>query len=316
LRPDTQPGPDGVLVVDKPRGITSHDVVTRCRRILGTRRVGHVGTLDPLATGVLPLVIGRSTRLATLLSDGDKVYQSVFRLGVVTNTYDITGTVVADAIIGQRDGPAITREAVELMSRRFVGSFTQAPPPFSAKKIGGVRAYRLARRQEPVEPKPVEVTVHQLDIQSLTGDRLSCRVVCAPGFYVRSLAHDLGQALGCGACLEELRREQSGAFGLGEAATMDQLERDHESMTRHLLPMAELLPNLPSVVVTGRGAQLAAHGNSLTPPQFEPSSDAVSRGLDHPGSKETVKVYNQEGALLAIAEGSMAGVLHPRIVLV
>lgn len=165
MRPDTQPGPDGVLVVDKPRGITSHDVVTRCRRILGTRRVGHVGTLDPLATGVLPLVIGRATRLATLLSEGDKVYQSVFRLGVVTNTYDVTGTVVADAVIGRTDGPAITREAVELMSRRFVGTFTQVPPPFSAKKIGGVRAYRLARRQEPVEPKPVEVTVHQLDIE-------------------------------------------------------------------------------------------------------------------------------------------------------
>jgi len=318
LRPDPQPGPDGVLVVDKPRGITSHDVVTRCRRILGTRRVGHVGTLDPLATGVLPLVIGRTTRLATLLSKGDKIYHSVFRLGVVTNTYDVTGSVVADTtdLLGRKGGPAITRDAIESMSRRFVGTFIQVPPPFSAKKIGGVRAYRLARRQEPVEPKPVEVTVRQLDIESLTNDRLSCRVTCAPGFYVRSLAHDFGQELGCGACLEELRREQSGAFGLGEAVTMDQLERDHESPTRHLVPMAKLLPNLPSVVVTARGARLAAHGNALTPPQFESSSGAVSPGLDSPELKETVKVYDREGALLAIAEGSMAGVLHPRIVLV
>ena len=278
--------------------------------------MGHVGTLDPLATGVLPLVIGRATRLATLLSEGDKVYHSVFRLGVVTNTYDVTGSVVAAAIAGREVGPAITRATIESMSRRFVGTFAQVPPPFSAKKIGGIRAYRLARRQLPVEPRPVEVTVRQLDIESLTDDRLSCRVICAPGFYVRSLAHDLGQALGCGACLEELRREKSGAFGLDEAVTLDQLERDQESPTRHLLPMAGLLPNLPSVVVSARGARLAAHGNTLTPPQFEPSSGATSRELDSPELKDTVKVYDQEGSLLAIAEGSMAGVLHPRIVLV
>ncbi len=319
MRPDTQTGPDGVLVVDKPRGITSHDAVARCRRILGMRRVGHVGTLDPLATGVLPLVIGRSTRLAALLSEGDKVYRSVFRLGVVTDTYDVTGTVVAD---GMRRGgtTAMTLDEVEAMSRRFVGTFTQVPPPYSAKKIAGIRAYRLARRQEPVEPKPVEVTVRQFEIESVTDDQLSCRIVCAPGFYVRSLAHDLGQALGCGACLEDLRREQSGAFGLDQAVSMDQLERDHESAERHLLPMAELLPNLPSVVVTERGARLAAHGNALTPTQFAPCSDAVSVSLDSPRSEGAssvkIKVYDRNGSLLAIAEGSMAGVLHPRIVLV
>ena len=308
-----------MLVVDKPRGITSHDAVTRCRRILGTRRVGHVGTLDPIATGVLPLVVGRSTRLATLLSEGNKVYHSVFRLGVVTDTYDTTGTIVAD---GMRQGRTarITLDAVEAMTRRFVGTFTQVPPPYSAKKISGIRAYRLARRQEPVAPKPVEVTVRQFEIESLTDDRLTCRIICAPGFYVRSLAHDLGQALGCGACLEDLRREQSGAFGLDQTVTMDQLERDRESARRHLLPMSELLPNLPSVVVDERGARLTAHGNALTPTQFEPSSGTVSVGLDSPplegASSVRVKVYDRSGSLLAIAEGTTAGVLHPRIVLV
>ena len=309
-----------MLVVDKPRGITSHDAVTRCRRVLGTRRVGHVGTLDPLATGVLPLVIGRTTRLAALLSEGDKVYRSVFRLGVVTDTYDVTGTVVAD---GMRQGgtASIALEAVDAISRRFVGTFTQVPPPYSAKKIGGIRAYRLARRQEPVAPQPVEVTVRQLDIESLTDDRLSCRVICAPGFYVRSLAHDLGHALGCGACLEDIRREQSGAFGLDQAVTIEELERDHESATRHMLPMAELLPNFPSVVLTDRGARLAAHGNPLPPTECKPS--VVSVGLASPplegasSAKATlVKLYDRSGSLLAIAEGSTAGVLHPRIVLV
>ena len=287
--------------------------------MLGTRRVGHVGTLDPLATGVLPLVIGRSTRLAALLSDGEKVYRSVFRLGVVTDTYDVTGTVVADSL--RRGGAAaIGLDEVEAMSRRFVGTFTQIPPPYSAKKIGGVRAYRLARRQERVEPKPVEVTVRQFEIVSLTDDRLSCRIICAPGFYVRSLAHDLGQALGCGACLEDIRREQSGAFGLGQGVTMDQLERDHEAARRLLIPMAELLPNLPSVVVTERGARLTAHGNALLPTQFAPASGDASASLDSPAPRGAtwakVKVYGRNGALLAIADGSTAGVLHPRIVLV
>lgn len=267
---------------------------------------------------MLPLVIGRSTRLAALLSEGEKVYRSVIRLGVVTDTYDVTGTIVADGM--RRGGTApVTLDAVEAISRRFVGTFAQTPPPYSAKKIDGIRAYRLARRQAPIALKPVEVTVRQFDIESLADDRLSCRVICAPGFYVRSLAHDLGQALGCGACLEDLRREQNGAFGLDHAVTMDQLERDQESAGRLLIPMAELLPNLPSVVVTERGARLAAHGNALTPQHFE-TSGAVSDGPDSPRSEAAspgkVKVYNGSGALLAIAEGSTAGVLHPRIVLV
>ena len=319
VRPSPQTGPDGVLVVDKPRGITSHDAVARCRRILGTRRVGHVGTLDPIATGVLPLVVGRSTRLAMLLSEGNKVYHSIFRLGVVTDTYDTTGTVVADGMRQERSVPSAP-DAIEAVSRRFVGTFTQFPPPYSAKKIDGIRAYRLARRQEVVAPKPVKGTVHQFEIESLKDDRLTCRIICAPGFYVRSLAHDLGQALGCGACLEDLRREQSSAFSLDHAVTMDQLERDHGSAMRHLVPMSELLPNLRSVVVTERGARLTAHGNALTPTEFEPSSAAVSVGIASPSLEEAssgkVKVYDRSGSLLAIAESSTAGILHPRIVLV
>ena len=320
MRSAPQNGPDGVLVVDKPRGITSHDAVTRVRRILRMRRIGHVGTLDPLATGVLPLVVGRATRLASLLSEGDKVYRAVFRLGVVTDTYDVTGEVVVVDGVQRRTETPITLEGIEVMSHRFVGTFRQAPPPFSAKKIGGIRAYRLARKNEPVAPKPVEVTVRRFEIEALTDDRLSCLVICAPGFYVRSLAHDLGRALGCGACLEQLRRERNGTFGLDQAVTMDALERDHGVATAQLQPMAELLPDLPSVIVTQRGAQLAAHGNPLTPTEFETSSAGVPAGIDSSGSADAspakVKVFDGDGSLLAIADGSTAGILHPRIVLV
>ena len=156
---------DGVLVVDKPPDLTSHDVVARVRRVLGIRRVGHLGTLDPMATGVLPLVVGRATRLASLLSVGPKIYEAVIRLGVVTDTYDVTGSVVPSP--NQRVDPRdVNLRAVEMAHRAFTGTFRQQPPPFSAKKIRGVRAYRLARRQRPVAPSATEATVHSFEIRS------------------------------------------------------------------------------------------------------------------------------------------------------
>ena len=319
MSPDSHSGLDGVIVVDKPSGITSHDVVARMRRILGTRRIGHVGTLDPLATGVLPLVVGRATRLASLLSAGDKVYAAVIRLGVATDTYDATGEVAASE--AYRDHPIPTDLAiVRTVSRTFIGTFQQLPPPFSAKKIGGVRAYRLARRRQSVEPAPVEVTVREFEVQALHQNRLHCRVTCAPGFYMRALAHDLGKSLSCGACLESLRREQSGAFTLAETVTPDLLEHDPKAAGQHLLPMATLLPELPGVIATVRGAHLVAHGNSLMPSDFTFAQTSDAKAEDAPApyreAAEKVKVYDQDRNLLAIAEGQTAGVLHPRIVLV
>jgi tRNA pseudouridine55 synthase len=284
------------------------------RRILGTRRIGHVGTLDPLATGVLPLVVGKATRLASLLSAGDKVYSAVFLLGTATDTYDTTGEVIST------EKPRLDLARARAASCEFVGTFQQTPPTFSAKKIGGVRAYRLARRRQPVEPAPVEVTVKEFEVEALDGDRLRCRVTCAPGFYVRALAHDLGKSLGCGGCLEKLRREQSGAFTLNQAVTLDQLGREDEAAAGYLLPMGALLPELPSVFVTPRGSRLVAHGNSIAASEFAHDRPPGTNAGDSPrytgaaGGK--VKVYDQEGVLLAIAEGQMASVLHPRIVLV
>lgn len=294
---------DGVLVVDKPPGLTSHDAIVRVRRILGVRRIGHLGTLDPLATGVLPLVVGRATRLAALLAAGPKTYDAVIRLGVSTDTYDVTGT----AAPAPGPPPRIDRGAVEAARRAFTGAFQQQPPPFSAKKVGGVRAYRLARRRKPVELRPVNVTVHRFEILALSGDRLRCRVSCSPGFYLRTLAHDLGRSLGCGACLESLRRERSGAFTLDAAVRLDEMEGGADDVAPRMVAMADLLPELPGVVVTGRGAARTAHGAPVGPADVRSgTSPAAGR----------CKVCDGSGRLLAIAETGPGGALHPRIVLV
>ena len=304
---------DGVLVVDKPRGLTSHDVVAAARRLLCTRRVGHVGTLDPLATGVLPLVVGRATRLAPLLASGPKTYAAAIRLGVATDTYDVTGTVAPAAGHDPALAAALDRGQLEAACRAFTGTFRQQPPPFSAKKVGGVRAYRLARRQQPVELRAVEVTVHSVEILALRDAELQCRVRCAPGFYMRSLAHDLGRALGCGACLQSLRREASGAFTLDQAVTLDALRGEGVEPARQLVALADLLPDLPAVVVSGRGSQRAVHGNLLRAADIE--AGAASRPV-LPAAATRVKVYDASGTLLAIAEAAPGGALHPRIVLV
>ncbi|MCA1561053.1 MAG: tRNA pseudouridine(55) synthase TruB [Acidobacteria bacterium] len=217
---------NGVLVIDKPAGPTSHDVVARVRRATAIRRVGHTGTLDPLATGVLPLVLGRATRLARLLSEADKAYDAVVRLGTATDSYDAQGQAIAtsrDAV--PIDPASIARGTIEAALDTFRGTYLQAPPPFSAKKIGGVRAYALARRREPVQPAAVTVSVHRLDLLGVEGTRVELRVVCSAGFYVRSLAHGLGAVLGCGAHLEALRRTRSGEFGLDAAVPLDAIEQ-------------------------------------------------------------------------------------------
>ena len=309
---------DGVLVIDKPRGLTSHDVVTRLRRALGIRRIGHIGTLDPMATGVLPVVVGRATRLASLLSVGTKTYDAVILLGVVTDTYDVTGTPTSPPD-GTRRTPDMTRDQVAQALGRFRSTFSQQPPPFSAKKVKGVPAYRLARQHRPVELTPVTVTVHELELVGLEQDRVRCRVVCDPGFYMRSLAHDLGTALGCGACLETLRRLQSGSFDLNSAVPLDVVENAGKDCGARMVPIGELLPDLPAVVLTDRGAQLAAHGNALSPGDV---AGTLTGGTDwrlplpDRDGVATVKLFDREHRLLAVAEHAVTPFLHPKIVLV
>src|SRR5262245_42604522 len=196
---------NGVLVVDKPAGPTSHDVVAAVRRSIQIDRVGHTGTLDPLATGVLPLVVGRATRLASFLSGVEKEYEARVKFGASTATYDAEGEVMPVPLPGTIDAHAVQKTLPD-----FVGTYWQMPPPFSAKKVDGTPAYKLARRHKPVELKPVEVTVRQIELRGFTKDVADVHLVCSSGFYVRSLAHALGERLECGAYLQGLRRTRAG----------------------------------------------------------------------------------------------------------
>ena len=308
---------DGVLVVDKPTGPTSHDVVACVRRSLGLKKVGHLGTLDPLATGVLPLVVGRATRLASLLAGASKQYDAVIRLGLITDTYDITGTVIGgdDAQLPHTTsvaigGPKPSPETIAHAAARFVGSYPQRPPPFSAKKLDGVHAYDLARRRRPVELTPVHVTVEALTVLSTDGPRVRCRIVCSSGFYVRSLAHDLGDLLGCGGCLETLRRERHGPFSHQAAVPLARVMEDRGTVATQLVPMGSLLPWMPAVVVSDLGARRAAHGNPLRVPDMVPGASVL------PPNTGRVRVLDGRGRLLAIADQRGDGALHPKIVLV
>src|SRR5689334_12463943 len=209
---------NGVLIIDKPASLTSHDVVNRVRRILRQPSVGHLGTLDPLATGVLPLVAGNLTRLAQFYTSSDKTYEGAIRFGFATDTYDSDGQSIGDA----RELKA-SLEEIRKLAGQFIGLIEQMPPPFSAKKINGVPAYKLARKRQDVPLKPVQVEIKEFEISVLDGDRASFRARVASGTYMRSVAHDLGQQLGCGAHLASLRRTVLGEFNLSQAYTLEEL---------------------------------------------------------------------------------------------
>ena len=297
---------NGVLIVDKPLGPTSHDVVARVRRAIAISRIGHTGTLDPLATGVLPLVIGRATRLAALLSGADKEYEAGVRLGRATDTYD------AAHLVGAPPDPPddVDRARIERVLDEFRGTFEQHPPAYSAKKIDGVAAYKLARQQAPVLPRPVQVTVHGLSMESYSAGLVRLRVCASAGFYVRSLAHDLGLRLGCGAYLESLRRTRAGAFNAAAAVPLADVEEDGAEAASRVVPMEVLLPELPHVVLNERGVRRAAHGNDLGPDDWIANSLAPERS-----ARQYWRLMHSDGALLGLAEPRPGGLLHPAIVL-
>lgn len=293
----------GVLLVDKPAGPTSHDVVARIRRATGERAIGHTGTLDPRATGLLPLVLGRATRLAALLSGGDKTYEAVIRLGFATDTDDADGRP-----IGPVSTSRPTEAAIDAALDRFRGTYEQVPPQHSAKKIAGRKAYELARRDAPVPLAPVTVTVSALERLGRDGDLLSLRVTAASGFYVRALARDLGETLGCGAHLQALRRTQSGGFTVADALPLEEAERLGPDLAGRLIPPADALPHLPAVRVTPRGLTRVTHGNTVGPDDIE------GRFLPPPTAGGPVRLLASDGRLVALAH-SRGGALHPVTVL-
>lgn len=309
---------NGVLVVDKPLGPTSHDVVARVRRAIGISRIGHTGTLDPLATGVLPLVVGRATRLAQFLTSDEKEYLAGIRLGVATATYDAEERVVRNtsgepvALLPVAHRPAFVEDNLRETLTSFTGTFWQTPPPFSAKKLAGTPAYTLARRRKDVELKPVEVKVTELDLVSYVEGLATVRLVCSSGFYVRSLAHDFGGRLGCGAHLESLRRTRAGEFGLQQAVPLAVIQEEGAAALSRLVPVESLLVRLPHVVVNERGARRAAHGNLLAAEDLR-DADRAAPAASAPGP---VRVLDADGALLAIGQLAGGGLLQPVVVLV
>ena len=309
---------DGALILDKPKGITSHDAVAAARRLLSEKRIGHGGTLDPLATGVLVLLCGRATRLSRFIMASDKTYEARIVFGVTTDTYDITGTITSRS----SSRPALADVEQALSTLR--GSYLQEPPAFSAKKVQGRRAYDMARRNEAVELRAVPVTVSHLGVTSFDGTSLTVVLTCSAGFYVRSFAHTLGQLAGPGACLEELRRTRSGDFSIDDAVGLeDGVSR--ESLERRVIPMEGLLRSLPARVVTPEGRQWVMHGRALTPSQLTDGdvspggilpSSAGGRPDAPAGAPGTwVRLLDQEGRLVALGQITDAA-LHPSIVLI
>ena len=290
-----------MIIVDKPAGWTSHDVVNKMRRLAGTRRIGHLGTLDPGATGVLPLVIGRATRLAQFYARSSKFYEGVVHFGYSTDSYD------AD---GERTSPetAVTldRATLEPILDRFRGEFAQIPPPVSAKKIGGRKAYEFARKQQVVELKPVEVQVHALDVVGIDGCEATVRVHCSSGTYLRGIAHEAGQALGCGAFLKNLRRTAAGDFTIAHARTLEELAALAEQgrLDEALIPAAQLLPDFPAEMVDAVTAGQIRNGRDFRVSPFQTRAGA-----------RYVKAVTSQGDLVAIGEARLPNLYHPVLVL-
>ncbi len=302
---------DGVLVIDKSEGPTSHDVVAVARRALGNSRIGHTGTLDPMATGVLPLVIGRATRLAQFLTAGRKEYEATIRFGVITETYDRSGTVTA------RSDARPTRDELEVALTRFTGSFSQTPPAYSAKSIDGTRAYERARKHgaAAVQPRPVTVSVQRLELVAFDSETARLIVEASAGFYVRSLAHDLGAVLGTGAVLDALRRTRSGGFGLDQAIRYDELVRgERESLLGRLVPFDRLLSDWPSVTLDATAVDRARHGLDVGPFRLEGFGGVVCDGAAA-SQENIVRLVDEEGRLIALGRAAgMPGFLHAAVV--
>jgi tRNA pseudouridine55 synthase len=292
---------NGLLVIDKPAGITSHDVVDRLRRITGERSIGHLGTLDPLATGVLPLLLGKFTRLAQYFSTAEKSYTGLIRFGFATDTWDAEGQPAGTDLWPEFSG-SVTLDGIRCVASRYHGELEQMPPPFSAKKIEGKPAYKLARAGKPVELKPAKINIAAFEITALEGPEASFAMSISAGGYVRSVAHELGQTLGCGAHLTQLRRTRAGAFTLDDAHALDELEELRGNLEANDVHAIEdlcvhpriLLPHMPAVT-----ADAAAMGRLR---------NGAQANLAEFSQAPLVKVFASQWELVGIAK-RIAGTL-------
>ncbi|MGA9389890.1 MAG: tRNA pseudouridine(55) synthase TruB [Candidatus Sulfotelmatobacter sp.] len=342
---------NGVIIIDKPPGWTSHDVVDRMRRILQQRSIGHLGTLDPLATGVLPLVTGSFTRLAQFYIGSEKTYEGVIRFGFATNTYDADGAPV-EAYVGKTapgcpvSSPALNLETLENLAAQFRGRIQQVPPPFSAKKINGVSAYKLARKQKEVVLQPVEIEIKEFTITAVDVDRAHFRARVSSGTYMRSIAHEMGQRLGCGAHLESLRRTSVGEFDITQAHTLEEVETCsipffttcHSERVRANVSASRRIPTLVPSVGGDLKVRDPSHADAFETPTIEPLFVHPRQLLPHLPSVTVdeataarirsgrpvnlpehsrapqVKVFADQRELIAIATRVAGTLFHPKIV--
>ena len=282
---------NGILIVNKERGFTSHDVVAKLRGILRTKKIGHTGTLDPDATGVLPVCVGRATKICGLLTDTDKIYEAVIRFGVKTDTLDMTGKIIEEKPVSITEG-----QLVEALAA-FVGDIEQVPPMYSAVKVNGKRLYELARKGQEVERKKRMVTIHEPTLlsASLPEARCSVRVHCSKGTYIRTLCSDIGDRLGCGAAMESLKRTRAGGFAIGQAMTLSEIEaRVHEQGTEGLLlPLDTVFKQYKSGIVEAGGMTYLKNGNAVR-------AEFVRLREAPPVDGENVRIYGEDGSFYAI----------------
>jgi tRNA pseudouridine55 synthase len=289
---------DGVLNINKPRQVTSHDVVEKARRIIKEKRIGHTGTLDPIATGVLVLCVGKATRIAQYLEAGEKEYQAIMRLGVTTDTLDADGRI----LLSRTYAPPDKEKIVEVM-KQFIGPIMQQPPVYSALKVSGIPSYKLARegKAKPLPPRPV--FIRHIELTSYEDPFVGFAAVCSKGVYVRSLCADLGEALGMGAHLTGLIRTRSGRFSIQHAVTLEQLANLETSTEREkaLMPISEALAEFPVVSLSGKETERVLHGNHISCP------------ADFMNSGGLFRLQDPAGKILALAR-NVAGVLKPELV--
>jgi tRNA pseudouridine55 synthase len=296
---------NGFIVIDKPAGITSHDVVSRVRRILGTRKVGHSGTLDPFATGVLPVAVNEGTKAIPFLDEGLKSYEAVMQLGVSTDTLDLTGVVIRSA-----DYLMVTRENVEAVLKKFTGRLSQIPPMYSALKRNGQPLYKLARQGQVVERTARDIKIYSLELLSLAPPFVSFKVVCSRGTYVRTLADDMGEMLGCGAALKELRRTASGPFDISSSVSLERLEDAVRLGSLDAISVSPFsaLSHMPDVTLNDAGLALVRHGRS---PEWHDTGLSAPLACD----AETLIRLTRNGTLIAVAECRPCAGGVPRIIL-
>ncbi|MGH9452499.1 MAG: tRNA pseudouridine(55) synthase TruB [Candidatus Acidiferrum sp.] len=314
-----QPAPfDGALVIDKPKGKTSHDVVDAVRHLAGFRQIGHLGTLDPLATGVLVLLLGRATRLVQFYSGRRKRYSAGFRFGFATDTYDSDGEAQ-----GPDSSPTLEAAILEKLAAEKVCRFEQTPPAFSAKKVHGRPAYELARKKQAVELKPVEVELFEYRLTGIEGNVAQFVIECSSGTYIRSLAHDMGEKLGCGAHLAEITRTAVGEFSLEQAIKLEELAESTRAgrFSDCLIPLENLLPNFPRANVLPVVERRVRHGTKFNVQiaQIRPGHVDLPPGatlqLDAGEIKPPrLRVFSQQDKLLAIAEAVVPRTYQPIVV--